>query len=38
MGPLLLLVARFGLGMGVKLYATLPSAGHPGHGSFSAHQ
>jgi len=31
---LVLLIAQFGLGMGVNLYVTLPSAGHPGHGSF----
>jgi hypothetical protein len=31
---LILLIAQFGLGMGVNLYVTLPSAGHPGHGSF----
>ena len=31
---LILLIAQFGLGMGVNLYVTLPTAGHPGHGSF----
>ena len=31
---LILLIAQFGQGMGVNLYVTLPSAGHPGHGSF----
>ena len=31
---LILLIAQFGLGMGVNLYVTLPAAGHPGHGSF----
>ena len=30
----ILLIAQFGLGMGVNLYVTLPAAGHPGHGSF----
>jgi len=30
---LILLIAQFGLGMGVNLYVTLPTAGHPGHGS-----
>ena len=30
---LILLIAQFGLGMGVNLYVTLPIAGHPGHGS-----
>ena len=31
---LILVIAQFGLGMGVNLYVTLPAAGHPGHGSF----
>ena len=31
---LILLIAQFGLGMGVNLYVTLPAAGHRGHGSF----
>ena len=31
---LIVLIAQFGLGMGVNLYVTLPTAGHPGHGSF----
>jgi hypothetical protein len=30
---LILLIAQFGLGTGVNLYVTLPTAGHPGHGS-----
>ena len=31
---LILLIAQFGLGMGVNLYVTLPAAGRRGHGSF----
>lgn len=31
---LILLITQFGLGMGVNLYVTLPTAGRPGHGSF----
>jgi hypothetical protein len=31
---LILVIAQFGLGMGVNLYVTLPTAGHPRHGSF----
>lgn len=31
---LILVIAQFGLGVGVNLYVTLPAAGHPGHGSF----
>lgn len=31
---LILLISQFGLGIGVNLYVTLPTAGHPGHGSF----
>ena len=30
----ILLIAQFGLGMGVNLCVTSPAAGHPGHGSF----
>jgi hypothetical protein len=31
---LILLIAQFGLGIGVNLYVTLPTAGHPGHASW----
>jgi len=31
---LILLAVQFGLGIGVNLYVTLPSAGHPGHASW----
>ena len=29
-----MLIVQFALGMGVNLYVTLPTAGHPGHSSF----
>jgi hypothetical protein len=34
LAALIVLIAQFALGMGVNLYVTLPTAGHPGHGSF----
>jgi hypothetical protein len=30
----IMLIAQFGLGIGVNLYITLPAAGHPGHASW----
>ena len=31
---LIVLIIQFALGIGVNLYTTLPTAGHPGHNSF----
>jgi hypothetical protein len=31
---MIVLIAQFGLGIGVNLYVTLPAEGHPGHGSW----